>query len=64
MLMCLATQIINLTNLSWNEDDRAALKRARYVCRTDERYKYDTPCLVRFTKKAELEYLAICGAKK
>lgn len=58
--LCRETKIENLTQFPWNDNDQAALDRAKFVCSHDDRYT-DTPCLVKFTKKEERGFLAICG---
>lgn len=59
-LICAATIIINTSGDPWNEHDEKVMKRATYVCATNERYE-DTPCLVKFYKKETRAYWAICG---
>jgi hypothetical protein len=63
MLICLTTLLLNITNIEFNKQDYNALKRAKYVCSSDARYK-DTPCLKRFLKKETRVYWAICGEKE
>lgn len=63
MLICLTTLLLNITNIEFNKQDYNALKRAKYVCRSDARYK-DTPCLKKFLKKETRVYWAICGEKE
>lgn len=63
-LVCLATVIINFTEFPWNDFDEKSMKRAKYVCKTNERYKSDTPCLVKFAKIGERDYSALCGYKR
>lgn len=63
MLICLATMLVNITNINFTDQDLKALKRAEYVCGHDARYK-DTPCLKKFLKKETRVYWAICGEKQ
>jgi len=58
-LRCPAAKILNETE-EWNNRDKLVLKRAKFVCSTDERYKQN-PCLKLLIKKAERRFLALCG---
>ncbi len=42
--------------------DFKSLKRSEKTCRTDMRYS-DTPCLIKFIKREDGVYWAICGTK-
>ena len=58
LLACPATKIENHTQI-WNNVDNEHLAIATKRCTT---LFSRSPCLKLFTKKAELEYVAICGA--
>lgn len=60
ILACLATIMINQSSEAWNKHDRKILESASKRCVV----KFpDSPCLVRFVKRAPRTYWAICGAE-
>jgi hypothetical protein len=59
-LMCPKVELINLSEPLPHEDQQA-FNRAAFVC--SFRYK-NSPCLVKFEKKAPQAYHATCGAKR
>lgn len=61
LLNCGPTDMQNVSGLPWTKRDDRAMKRAAEACA--ERFA-DAPCLVKFIKKEELVYHAICGSKK
>ena len=63
-LICIATIWINLTNLPWNDHDKKIYKSAVHTCKTNVRYKDDTPCVKSFTKSGFQMYRVICGRPK
>lgn len=60
-LACPTTQIVNKTNLPWNDMDTRNLNTAKARCPV--KYK-NSPCLVKFTKVGPQDYTATCGAKR
>lgn len=59
-LTCPEANIVNNTK-TWNKDDQQTLQKAQRRC--GELYE-DAPCLITFTKKDDLAYTVICGAKR
>lgn len=59
-LVCVTTLILNYSGFTLNDNDFSIIKRGHYVCNTFDQYK-STPCLKKFIKKKEREYLVICG---
>lgn len=57
LLSCPPTKIVNHTKI-WNKVDKEHIEVATKRCPT---LYDDAPCLKLFTKKGELEYVAICG---
>lgn len=62
-LSCAPTELINLTEYKWNEEDLKAIERSKKTCQTLSIYK-DTPCLSIFIKKEKRSYYALCGYER
>jgi hypothetical protein len=57
-IICAATLMLNLTQFSWNKQDKQALTTAEKRC--SELYK-KSPCVKKFTKVEPGIYRIICG---
>ncbi len=56
---CPSTTVEDLTKITWALKDSQAYQKAQIGCQ--ERFPGTAPCLVRFIKKNEVVYYAICG---
>jgi hypothetical protein len=60
-LICPQTEIINRTDKVWSKQDN---QRYHFnLDRCEANFGKDAPCLTKFIKVADGDYLAICGAK-
>ena len=60
-LGCPTTMVTNESTEAWNKQDQSNMNHA--IKRCAEKFE-NSPCLIKFTKRAPQTYWAICGAKR